>query len=210
MMSFGGRVSMRTMDDGSSKPYEINIALFDALQGTHKGPDKWGFQRFICAHAVMLSLEGIPGVYIHSMLGTRNDYERLENTQHNRHINRHRWDFDELEAALSDSNSIHSKVYHTLVDLIEIRKKQKAFHPNAIQFTLQLGPKVFGIWRQSIDKKQSIFCITNVSDQTLSISLSELNLIGTSDWTDLISGELVADISGEFEMKPYQSAWLSN
>jgi sucrose phosphorylase len=37
-----------------------------------------------------------------------------------------------------------------------------------------------------------------------------LNLIGTSDWTDLISGELVADISGEFEMKPYQSAWLSN
>jgi sucrose phosphorylase len=210
MMSFGGRVSMRTMDDGSSKPYEINIALFDALQGTHKGPDKWGYQRFISAHAIMLSLEGIPGVYIHSMLGTRNDYDRLENTQHNRHINRHRWDYDELEKELSDDNSTHAKVYKTLIDLIEIRKKQKAFHPNATQFTLQLGPKVFGVWRQSIDKKQSIFCINNVSDQDITISLSELNLIGLDVWSDLITGESVTDIAGEFELKPYQSTWLSN
>jgi sucrose phosphorylase len=210
MMSFGGRVSMRTMDDGSSKPYEINIALFDALQGTHKGPDKWGYQRFVSAHAIMLSLEGIPGVYIHSMLGTRNDYDRLENTQHNRHINRHRWDYDELEKELSDDNSTHAKVYKTLIDLIEIRKKQKAFHPNATQFTLQLGPKVFGVWRQSIDKKQSIFCINNVSDQDITISLSELNLIGLDVWSDLITGESVNDISGEFELKPYQSTWLSN
>ncbi|MEJ2062161.1 MAG: sugar phosphorylase [Reinekea sp.] len=181
MISFGGRVSMRTLDDGSSKPYEINIALFDALQGTHKGPDKWGLERFICAHSIMLSLEGIPGIYIHSMLGTRNDYARLEHTQHNRHINRHRWDFDELQRVLTDEATSHSKVYHRLIELIEIRKKQKAFHPNATQFTLQLGERIFGIWRQSIDRQQSMFCLSNVSDEQVSVALSELSLIGLDD-----------------------------
>jgi sucrose phosphorylase len=210
MESFGGRVSMRAMDDGSLKPYEINIALFDALQGTHKGPDQWALQRFICAHVIMLALEGIPGIYIHSMLGTRNDYARFEHSNHNRHINRHRWDLSSLEKQLSDVTTDHSKVYNTLIELLGIRKKQKAFHPNATQFTLQLGTKVFGIWRQSIDRKQSIFCINNVSDQPVRVSLSEINLIGLESWTDLISGDSVEDLSGDVELMPYQSVWLSN
>ncbi|MGB0449908.1 MAG: sugar phosphorylase, partial [Porticoccaceae bacterium] len=73
MEQFGGRISWRAVDEGKSKPYEINISLFDALQGTRAGPDQWGLQRFICAHAIMLALEGVPGIYIHSLVGTRND-----------------------------------------------------------------------------------------------------------------------------------------
>ena len=38
MQNFGGKTSWRTADDGVKKPYEINIALFDALQGTTAGP----------------------------------------------------------------------------------------------------------------------------------------------------------------------------
>lgn len=210
MMRFGGKVSMRTMDDGSTKPYEINIALYDALQGTHDGPDKWGFQRFIAAHTIMLSLEGIPGIYIHSMLGTRNDYERVENTQHNRHINRHRWDYKALTDALGDENSSHSQVYNELNRLLCIRKQQKAFHPNATQFTLQLGTNVFGIWRQSIDRRQSIFCLTNISTEAVSLPLSAINLIDLDAWTDLITDEPITNLAGYLELLPYQSVWISN
>ena len=46
-----------------------------------------------------------------------------------------------------------------------LRKKQIAFHPNATQFTLQLGDLFFGIWRQSIDRSQSIFCISNLTNK---------------------------------------------
>ncbi len=53
-------------------------------------------ERFVCAHTVMLGLEGIPGIYLHSLLGTRNDNQRVENTGHDRAINRHQWDFDLL------------------------------------------------------------------------------------------------------------------
>ncbi|TCS39993.1 sugar phosphorylase [Reinekea marinisedimentorum] len=210
MMNFGGRVSMRTMDDGSSKPYEINIALYDALQGTHDGPDKWNFDRFICAHEIMFSLEGIPGVYIHSMLGTQNDYARLENTKHNRHINRHRWDLAELQKELTNDSSHHSRVYKRLNELLTIRKGQKAFHPNATQFTLQLGDGLFGIWRQSIDRKQSIFCVSNISCEPATLRLSELNLISMNSWVDLLSESPVSDISSEIALNPYQTVWLSN
>jgi sucrose phosphorylase len=94
MQHFGGNVSYRALEGGKRKPYEINISLFDALQGTTSGPDTWGVERFVCAHAIMLGLEGIPGIYIHSLVGTRNDYDRVENTGHYRAINRHQWDYE--------------------------------------------------------------------------------------------------------------------
>ena len=109
MQQFGGRISWRAVDENRSKPYEINISLFDALQGTQAGLDQWGLHRFICAHAIMLALEGVPAIYIHSLVGTRNDYQRVENAGHNRAINRHQWDYAELEARLSDTDSSESK-----------------------------------------------------------------------------------------------------
>ena len=139
MQSFGGRVSMRALDNGKNKPYEINIALFDALQGTTKGPDRWAIARFVCAHGIMFALEGIPGVYIHSLLGTRNDYEKLKHTNHNRSINRHRWDYSQLQQRLSEPHSEHAKVFSALSQLLKIRTQQAAFHPNAPQFPLHLG-----------------------------------------------------------------------
>ena len=210
MSEFGGRVSWRTGENGQQKPYEINIALIDALQGTVNGADKWGLERFICAHAVMFGLEGIPGIYIHSMLGTRNDYEKLKNTHHNRSINRHRWDYDELKDALESPLNEHNHVLSKMKSLIEIRTKQPAFHPNAIQFVLHLGLQLFGFWRQSSDRKQSIFCISNITDLELTLSLSELNLIANEQWVDLISGTEILDVCSDMQLSPYQTVWLTN
>lgn len=210
MQQFGGRVSWRTSDNGEQKPYEINIALFDALQGTTKGPDKWGIDRFICAHAIMLGLEGIPGIYIHSLLATGNDYEKLKNTSHNRSINRHRWDYESLQEALCDPKTQHSKVMHRMLELIDIRSKQMAFHPNATQFTLQLGETLFGYWRQSLNRRQSIFCISNILAEPQEITLTDINLIGTDHWVDLISGNEIYLSEQTITLAPYQTVWISN
>ncbi|MDW3094266.1 MAG: sugar phosphorylase [Gammaproteobacteria bacterium] len=208
--NFGGKVSWRTGADGKERPYELNIALFDALQGTIKGKDHFGEDRFVCAHSIMLALEGIPAFYIHSLLATGNDYGRLESTKRNRTINRHRWQLDEVKRVLSNSSTQHSRVYKRMKHLISIRREQAAFHPNATQFTLHLGNQVFGFWRQSMDRRQSIFCISNISTETLSLSLSDINLIGTENWLDLISGEVLKDIDGSFELQPYQTCWITN
>ncbi len=210
MMDRGGRISWRSLDDGVTRPYEINISLYDAMAGTLEGPDQWQFQRFVCAHAIMLALEGLPGIYIHSMLGTRNDLNRMEHSGHNRHINRHQWDADALQARLAQEDDPHRRVLDRLQSLIALRQRQKAFHPNATQFTLHLGDSVFGFWRQSIDRGQSIFCINNISAQPQQVLLSDINLIETDQWRDIISGDPITPEVEALDLQPYQSVWLSN
>ena len=157
-----------------------------------------------------LGLEGIPGIYIHSLLGTRNDYQRLENTGHYRAVNRHQWDFDALQAALADEDSHHGEVFRHIKALLAIRSRQAAFHPNATQFTLHLGSALFGFWRQSMNRRQSIFCISNITDQPQVATLSDINLIETEDWQDLIGGEQYVSRDGLLQLAPYQTVWISN
>ncbi len=210
MERFGGHVSYRALEDGNSKPYEINIALYDALQGTTRGPDRWGLERFVCAHAIMLGLEGIPGIYIHSLVGTRNDYERIERSGHYRAINRHQWDYPALEAELADGESPHQMVFSRLRHLLAVRHRQGAFHPNATQYTLHLGQTVFGYWRQSMDRAQSIFCISNISDQPETVQLAAINMTDNEDWHDLLADGPGLSRDAEIVLQPYQTVWLTN
>ncbi|MDY6940902.1 MAG: sugar phosphorylase [Cyanobacteriota bacterium] len=211
MKQFGGQISYRTRPDGSQSPYEINISLFDAMKGTAKGEDRWQIERFICSQTIMMSLEGIPAFYIHSLLGTHNDTENMQRTGHNRSINRHRWNYEELERQLDDPESSHAIVLKELCRLIQIRRRQAAFHPNATQYTLHpLNQALFAFWRQSMYRDQSIFSIHNLSNRTQRLRLSNLNLVCTDAWCDLISGQHIEEINSEFILKPYQSAWITN
>ncbi len=207
---FGGRVSWRALEGDERRPYEVNIALYDALRGTVRGADTWGLERFVCAHAIMFALEGIPGLDIHSLLGTRNDYHRLEHSGQSRAINRHQWSLAALEAQLADPASDHFRVMTRLIALLRLRGAQPAFHPNATQFTLQLGTGLFGFWRQSMDRRQSIFCISNITDQPQPLNLLDINLIDDHGWGDLISGERYSSRDQQLLLQPYQTLWITS
>ena len=210
MEDFGGYISWRALANNVNRPYEINISLFDALKGTlTHGPDQWQEQRFICAHAIMLALEGIPAFYIHSLLATGNDYEKLKNTNNNRAINRHNWEADELLELLS-TDSHHTRIYQSLKRLIAIRRKQPAFHPNAQQTVLHLGDGIFAFWRENHDPQQSIYSISNITDQPMDIIVTDINLTPSGHWRDLISGLEIdsGDTEARFLLQPYQTIWL--
>ncbi|MEX0902324.1 MAG: sugar phosphorylase [Pseudohongiellaceae bacterium] len=210
MARFGGQISWRALSGVSKRPYEINISLYDALQGTLSGVDRYQFERYLCAHAIMLALEGIPAFYIHSFLATSNDYVRYDKTQHKRHLNRYQWPWELLKQKLADEQSHHTRVLAALKRLIGTRSRQTAFHPNATQFTLHMGQEIFAFWRQSIRREQSIFCLNNITARPQKVDLAEINLIDTEQWGDLISGEMMADHLQIIELAPYQSVWLTN
>lgn len=210
MQKNGARISWRSLAGGEVRPYEINISLYDALAGTISGNDEWQFDRFICAHTIMLGLEGIPAFYIHSLLGTGNDINKMNMSGNNRAINRHVWDCVELSEALNNENSHHAKVLSRMKDIISIRTRQKAFHPNATQYTLHIGEGIFAFWRQSRKREQSIFCIHNISNEKKSFSLRSVNLIETNDWLDLISGNAINNLTDTIDLLPYQCLWISN
>ncbi len=208
--SFGGLVSMRSTPDGGQKPYELNVTFFDALKGTLKGEDDLQLQRFLCSQSIVMALEGIPAFYIHSLIGTHNHMAGVEKTGINRAINRRRWNYPDLRAYLDDENSSHARVLSEMTARIQIRRKQEAFHPNATQFTMQLGDDIFGFWRQSYDRSQSIFALHNVTDRELTIPAVSINLIGGHDWFDLLSGEKVNEHTSEITFAPYQCRWITN
>lgn len=206
----GGLVSMRALPDGGEAPYELNITFFDAMSRTFKGADDWQLQRFLCSQTIPMAVEGIPAFYIHSLLGTPNDHAGVEKTGVNRAINRHRWDYPSLRSQLDDPETVHSRVLQGLSKRIRIRCDQPAFHPNATQFTLHLDDRLFGVWRQSLDRDQSIFAVHNVSDERVHISPQSINLIGGVDWVDLLSGEHIPAAGQDIELAPYQCRWISN
>ncbi len=94
--------------------------------------------------------------------------------------------------------------------LIEIRKKQPAFHPNATQYTLNLGKKTYVLWRQSKDKRQSIFSVTNVSSKNKEFNTNKLNLIKNEKWRNLIDPKIKINVKQKIILKPYETLWISN
>ena len=210
MRDFGGLISSRNLNGGSEKPYEINISLFSALQGTVAGPDEFQVERFLCAHTIMMALEGIPAFYLHSFLGAENDMQLLGKTGRNRSINRGRFDLRELERNLDDIDSSMHRVFYGLQEVLSVRQRQTAFHPNATQYTLHLGEGLFSFWRQSRSRSQSIFCVHNISDREKEFSLDQLNLIETDEWFDLLSARSFPNLKAKLSLRPYQCLWLTN
>ena len=211
LQSFGGHVSMRKMPDGEETPYEVNISLFDAFKGTVAGgPDDLQAERFLCAHTILLALEGIPAIYVHSLLATENDHELVEETGRPRSINRHRWEIEDLYEVLGNPMKHNRRVFDELKRVIRIRREQDAFHPNATQYTLHFGDSIFGFWRESRKRDQNIFALHNISAEHQTLSLVELNLIGTESWRDLLTGTVFTDLEQVIDLAPYQCLWISN
>lgn len=205
----GGLVSMRTLPGGGEAPYELNCTFYDALRETAAGPDDYHLARFMCSQTIVMSLEGIPAFYIHSMLATPNDHAGVKKRGMNRAINRHNWDYDELKRRLANPGSPQAQVMGQMRYRLQLRRKQAAFHPNATQFTLPgLDDRVFGLWRQSLDRRQSIFALHNVSADAVLVPANALNLIADLTWTDLLSGDQIGQ--RDIVLAPYQCRWISN
>ena len=190
--------------------YEVNTTLLDAFSNTYYGKDKFKIKRFILAHEILFSMEGIPAVYFQNLVGSDNDILKFKKTKSVRSINRKNWDFTLLTNKLEKSSSINSKIYSSLIRLIVLRKKQPAFHPNATQFTLQLDDYCFGIWRQSIDRSQSIFCVSNLTKSKKKFFLHDINLISTNNWYDILKNKKIKNINSEIILQPYQTVWITN
>nr|WP_286173786.1 sugar phosphorylase [Rhodobacter sp. NTK016B] len=205
----GGLVSMRALAGGGQSVYEINCAYYDAMTKTFGGETALRIERFLCSQSIVMSLEGMPAFYLHSMIGTPNDHEAVTRRGMNRAINRHRWHYPALQDRLADPESDQARVLGELTRRLKIRARQAAFHPNATQLTLQLDDQLLGVWRQSLDRRQSIFALHNVSAEAVELDAYALNLIDDEEWYDLLSGEPI-DADGMIPMAPYQVRWITN
>ena len=202
----GSKFSYRKVQNKSKKVYEANITVFDALRKSDFDPKGLFFlERYVSAHAIMVSFEGIPAVYFNSLFGKSNDEAKYIITGNNRDVNRYKWNFNNITTKLRDKKSKQSIFYRNIGALLEIKRKQKAFHPNASRFNINLGPKIFCFKRISKDKKQSIICMTNLSSK---IQTPNFKKIGS--YRDLLNSNLKFREGNSLILKPFQTVWLTN
>ncbi|MCY4151778.1 MAG: sugar phosphorylase [Aestuariivita sp.] len=206
----GGRVSMRGLPDGSTAPYELNISFLDAIS-LPDDDDELSAKKFLAAQAVLLSLVGVPAIYIHSLLGIRNDYQGLAETGRNRSINRKKLKLNDLLAELRRDESLSALVFAGHCQLLSVRRTRPAFHPDSAQRVLFLDDRVFSLVRDG--KDDWIWATINVSEKPVSMRVlcAELGRTDTVLLRDIISGQEVRSTRGviEFELKPYSAVWFA-
>ena len=196
----GGQVSYKQNSDGTESPYELNITYVDAILADQTATNA---EKFLASQAVQYVLPGVPATYIHSLLGSRNWVEGVEKTGRARSVNREKLDVENLQAELRDPTSFRSRVFYPYLNLIRIRKRQKAFHPNAAFEILEVDPRIFAIKRYCDD--QTIYALTNISGAEISLSLADK--LTQARMSDLITGDVVNTES--LTLQPYQYVWLT-
>ena len=215
----GGHISHKTNPDGSESVYELNISYFDALSDPNGGePLAFQARRFLASQAIMLSLQGVPGIYVHSLFGSRNYHQGVEKTGHYRSINREKFQRSALESELHDPESLRHKVFFPYLDLLKKRAAHASFHPNGTQTILpprQTGNKaLFILIRTAPAGEEKILCVHNVSnaEQSVTLDVGELELKTTGAPKDIITGKVykINDMGNlEFKLFPYQILWLA-
>lgn len=204
----GGRVNYKNNSDGTRGPYELNLTYFDAI--TH--PDvtardpQTAVKRFLCSQAIMLAFVGVPGIYFHSLFGSRNWNEGVARTGHNRTINRQKLDYYALLEDIVRPTLIPSMVYFGYRALLDARIAEPAFHPFGGQRVLEVHPAVFALERTSPDGLHRVIALFNVTGEPVAVALADSG----REWQDLLGGDAPTHdgMSIRLTLAPYQSAWL--
>lgn len=195
VLSRGGRISYKDNPDGSKSPYEMNINYLDALcESTLTIDEK--VQKFIASQSILLALQGVPGIYIHSLLGSRNDIKGMEESGINRRINREKLNVHTLLNDLKDEKSLRHGVFNTYKKMLSIRKEHSAFSPLSKQVVLNYHKQVFSIKRTS--KNEEIICLVNVGNESVNVNIGVKGL-------DLISGR---NIDHEVTLSKHDVIWV--
>jgi sucrose phosphorylase len=203
----GGYISTKSNSDGSESPYELNISYFDAFRDPD-GDNQWHIAMFMVSQIIALSFQGIPAVYIHCLTATPNDTLGVERTGMTRAVNRRKWDQGELEYLIGDPDSETGQVFLLFSRLLETRRAQLAFHPDAPQQLIDLDERAFCFERVAMDGSQRILMLANLSAETLAID-SRLLPADLSDREDLLGLNTLDFAEGAVLLEPYAVFWLS-
>jgi sucrose phosphorylase len=168
-------------------------------------PLELGVKRFMASQAIMLSLAGVPGIYIHSLFGAPNSHQEVEKTGRARSINREKYQVSNLERELSDPASRTAQVFQSFSHYLSIRKEHPAFNPLAPQQILNLGIQVFALLRTAEDSGNKVLCLINITNADVDVQVDPA-LLGSTTWRDLLSNQKFQP--GEISLEPYQVVWL--
>ncbi|WP_263054801.1 alpha-amylase family glycosyl hydrolase [[Curtobacterium] plantarum] len=197
----GALVSYKNNPDGTTSPYEINVTYLDALN-REDDDDATRLKRFLLAHAILLVFPGVPAIYIQSILGGRNHYDGVRAAGHNRAINRQKYDLQQIEGDLAGGNWLRQQVYTRLGQLIQLRRRQPAFHPDNPMTLYESENTVLVLRRHQPESGDGLLCVFNLSGRSVETQLPVAHTL-----QDVVSGEKI-DGTQPVKLDAWQFMWL--
>ncbi len=224
-LAHGGQVSYKANPDGSASVYELNITLYDFLNDPAAPQIETDVRRFLASQAILLALAGVPGIYVHSLFGSRNCHRCYAETGRARSLNREKFDFAGLEALLADPHGHAGRVFDGYRTLLRVRQGERAFHPMGGQEVPDLGPAIMAVLRFPPDEGgpagaraggpagRPVLCLVNVAhdSQTVHLDGSPLAALPGETLVDLVGGGTYpkGDGATEITLSGYQVMWLA-
>lgn len=166
-------------------PFQENLATGDcrisgtcaSLAGLEKALHEEGapevelaIRRILLIHGIILTVGGIPLIYLGDEVGTLNDYTYRDDPAHERDsrwVHRPRTDWEKYEKR-NDANTVEGRVFQGLNMLIDLRKQHEVFAGGELEIIPTENEHVLGFTRIHAGKRAVIFA--NFSEQPQMVS----------------------------------------
>ncbi|HZY40600.1 MAG TPA: amylosucrase, partial [Anaerolineae bacterium] len=162
-------------------------------------------RRSLLIHGIILSIGGVPLIYLGDELGTLNDRRYLDDparADDSRWVHRPRMDWDRA-ANRSDVATTEGQLYQRLRQLIELRQRHAAFKGTDMTVIETGSVHVFGYIRSGDTER--VIVLANFSEHEQIIAAQPLPVRGNV--VDLVSGQPVR-MDTTIALAPYQQLWL--
>ena len=183
--------------------------LEQAIQVTDEQQIELAVRRILMLHSIILSIGGIPLIYLGDEFGTLNEYSfasDLYKADDSRWVHRLKADWAWRERIENDPSSPHGHIFTQLVRLIALRKQQPAIYGNETEFVETGNGHLFGYIRHG--GGQRLFVLANFSEKPQEMDADRLRVYGPGfSFTDMITSHIITS-ERPLRLEPYQCMWL--
>ena len=172
-----------------------------AYEKRDEGYREDAIKRILLIYSVVISLGGIPLIYLGDEIGTMNDYsftDDPEKKEDSRWVHRVAMDWD--KATSGESQSVAERLKNALTHRIRLRKEIPAFGNGDIQVIETTNEHVLGYLKN--DDTHRLILLYNFSEEEQKVQANFL------EGTDLLTGNTVNGEHG-ITMSGYECLWIA-
>ncbi|HLF91530.1 MAG TPA: alpha-amylase family glycosyl hydrolase [Anaerolineales bacterium] len=164
--------------------------------------------RILLIHSIILSIGGIPLLYLGDEIGTLNNYTYRDDpakAEDSRWVHRPRADWDVYEKR-HDPQTLQGRLYQSFDHLIHLRKTTPALAGNDTSILDVGNPHIFAYLRQHAGEQ--VLILASFTEQPQTIPANEFRLQGLAGtFIDLVSGTPLQP-GQDLVLGPFQFVWL--
>jgi amylosucrase len=193
---------------GLEKAIKDEASLDENTSSEDAAEVELAIRRILLIHSVILTIGGIPLIYLNDEVGTLNDYgfrDDLSKANDSRWVHRPTTNWEKV-ARREDAETIEGLIFQNLTRLIDLRKSHPVFSGGEMQIIDAGDESVFGYLRTHGNERALVFA--NFSEREHTIPANLLRLYGLSySFEDLLKGDSLP--FKDLTLAPYQFVCLA-